>query len=162
MLIKNIRIVDQITDIENDSIDVFVDSEDGYTYTVSIATTKNLLQRMDQEKSNFSRPSELVIIVRKLTKEIITEALKAYAEDDGFWLKLHQFASDINISVFDQLQAKHIKESTEFELLCGLDDLKNEIDKLEKLDNAEKSKLAAGLEKLSQLLDPQEEETNLV
>jgi len=43
-----------------------------------------------------------------------------------------------------------------------LDDLKNEIDKLEKLDNAEKSKLAAGLEKLSQLLDPQEEETNLV
>jgi hypothetical protein len=43
-----------------------------------------------------------------------------------------------------------------------LDDLKNEIDKLEKLDNAEKSKLAADLEKLSQLLDPQEEETNLV
>ena len=162
MLIKNIRIVDQITDIENDSIDVCLESEDGYTFTVSIATTKNLLQRMDQEKSNFSRPSELVIVVRKLTKEIITEALEAYAEDDAFWLKLHQFASDIDISVFDQLQAKHIKESTEFELLCGLDDLKNEIDKLEKLDNAEKSKLAAGLEKLSQLLDPQEEETNLV
>ena len=162
MLIKNIRIVNQITDIENDSIDVFVDSEDGYTYTVSIATTKNLLQRMDQEKSNFSHPSELVIVVRKLTKEIITEALEAYAEDDAFWLKLHQFASDIDISVFDQLEAKHIKELTEFELLCDLDDLKNEIDKLEKLDNAEKSKLAAGLEKLSQLLDPQEEETNLV
>jgi len=162
MLIKNIRIVNQITDIENDSIDVFVDSEDGYTYTVSIATIKNLLQRMNQEKSNFSPPSELVIIVRKLTKEIITEAIEAYAEDDAFWLKLHQFASDIDISVFDQLQAKHIKESTEFELLCGLDDLKKEIDKLEKLDNADKSKLAAGLEKLSQLLDPQEEETNLV
>jgi len=63
MLIKNVRIVDQITDIENDSINVFVDSEDGYTYTVSIATTKNLLQRMDQEKSNFSRPSEMVIVV---------------------------------------------------------------------------------------------------
>jgi len=45
MLIKNIRIVDQITDIENDSIDVFVDSEDGYTYTVSIATIKNILQK---------------------------------------------------------------------------------------------------------------------
>ena len=61
-----------------------------------------------------------------------------------FWLKLHQFASDIDISVFDQLQAKHIKES-------------NEIAKLDKLENAEKSKLASGLEKLSQLLDPQEE-----
>jgi hypothetical protein len=79
MLIKNIRIIDEITDIENDSIDVCVESEDGYTYTVSIGTTKNLLQRMDQEKSNFSNPSELVIVVRKLTQEIITEALEAYA-----------------------------------------------------------------------------------
>ena len=141
MLIKNIRIIDEITDIENDSIDVCVDSEDGYTYTVSITTTKNLLQRMDQEKSNFSNPSELVIVVRKLTQEIITEALEAYAEDNAFWLKLHQSASKIDISVFDELQAKHIKESIEFDLLSGLDDLENEINKLEKLDNLEKSKL---------------------
>jgi len=158
MLIKNIRIVDEIIDIENDNIDVFVDSEDGYTYTVSITTIKNLLQRMDQEKSNFSRPSELVIVVRKLTKEIITEAIEAYAEDNGFWLKLHQFASDIDISIFNQLQAKHTKELTEFELLCGLDDLKNEIDRFDRLNNADRSKLTAGLEKLFQLLDPQKEE----
>lgn len=161
MLIKNIRIVEQITDIENDSIDVFVNSEDGYIYTVSVTTTKNILQRMDREKSNFSPPNELVIVVWRLTKEIITEALEAYAQDDAFWLKLHQFASDIDISVFDQLQAEHINELKEFEILCGLDNLKNKIDKLEKLDNAEKLKLTAGLEKLSQLLDPQEEETNL-
>ncbi len=90
MLIKNIRIIDEITDIENDSIDVCVDSKDGYTYTISIATTKNLLQRMDQEKSNFSNPSELVIVVRKLTQEIITEAIEAYASDDAYWLKLSQ------------------------------------------------------------------------
>ena len=151
MLIKNIRIIDEITDIENDSVDVCVESEDGYTYTVSIATTKNLLQRMDQEKSNFSNPSELVIVVRKLTQEIISEALEAYAEDNAFWLKLHQFASEIDISVFDQLQAKHIKESIEFDLLSGLDDLENEINKLDKLNNAQKSKLAASIEKLAQL-----------
>ena len=42
MLIKNIRILDEITDIENDCIDVCVDSQDGYTFTVSIATTKHL------------------------------------------------------------------------------------------------------------------------
>jgi hypothetical protein len=162
MLIKNIRIIDEIIDIEDDSIDVCVESEDGYTYTVSIATTKNLLQRMDQEKSNFSNPSELVIVVRKLTQEIITEALEAYAEDNAFWLKLHQFASKIDISVFDELQAKHIKELIEFDLLCGLDDLENEINKLDKLNNAQKSKLAASIEKLAQLLlfDSQEEQTN--
>ena len=51
MLIRNIRILDEITDIENDSIDVCVDSEDGYTFIVSITTTKHLLQRMNEEKS---------------------------------------------------------------------------------------------------------------
>jgi hypothetical protein len=155
MLIRNIRILDEITDIENDSIDVCVDSEDGYTFTVSIATTKHLLQRMDEEKSNFSNPNELTIVVRKLTQEIITEALEAYAEDNAFWLKLHEFASEIDISVFDELQAKHVKESIEFNLLSGLDDLEKEINKFDKLNSAQKSNLAAKIEKLAQLLDSQ-------
>jgi hypothetical protein len=77
MLVKKISFVrptllEEIPDIEDYNLGVFVDLEDGYTYTVSIATTKNLLQRMNQEKSNFSNPSELVIVVRKLTQEIIT------------------------------------------------------------------------------------------
>ena len=155
MLVRNIRILDKITDIENDSIDVCVDSEDGYTFTVSIATTKHLLQRMDEEKSNFVNPNELSIVVRKLTQEIITEALEAYAEDNAFWLKLHQFANEIDISVFDKLQAKHVKESIEFNLLSGLDDLEEEINKFDNLNNAQKSYLAAKIEKLAQLLDSQ-------
>ncbi len=155
MLIKNIRIIDEITDIENDSIDVCVDSEDGYTFTVSIATTKHLLHRMDEEKSNFSNPNELTIVVRKLTQEIITEALEAYAEDNAFWLKFHAFAGEIDISVFDELQAKHVKESIESNLLSGLDDLEEEINKFDKLNNAQKSNLAAKIEKLAQLLDSQ-------
>lgn len=155
MLIRNIQIIDEITDIENDSIDVCVDLEDGYTCTVSIATTKNILKRMDEEKSNFSNPDELVIVVRKLTQEIITEALEAYAEDNAFWLKFYQFASRIDISVLDELQAKHIKESIESNLLCGLDDLENEINKFDNLNNAQKSNLVAKIEKLAQLLDPE-------
>jgi hypothetical protein len=153
MLIKNIRILNEIIDIEDDSIDVCVDSEDGYTYTVSISTTKNILQRMDQEKSNFSNPANLVIVVRKLTEEIITEALEAYAEDDAFWLKLHQFATEIDISVFDELKVKHVKELIESNLLSGLDDLENEINKFDNLNNAQKSNLIARIEKLAKLLD---------
>ena len=155
MLIRNIRILDEITDIENDSIDVCVDSEDGQTFTVSIATTKHLLQRINEEKSNFSNPNKLIIVVRKLTQEIITEALEAYAEDNAFWLKLHQFASEIDISVLDELQAKHVKESIEFNLLSGLDGLEKEINKFDKLNNTQKSNLAAKIEKLAQLLDSQ-------
>lgn len=93
--------------------------------------------------------------MRKLTQEIITEALEAYAKDNAFWLKLHVFASEIDISVFDELQAKHVKESMEFNLLSGLDDLEKEINKLDKLNNAQKSNLAAKIEKLAQLLDSQ-------
>lgn len=73
--------------------------------------------------------------MQKLTQSIITEALEAYAEDNAFCLKLHQFASEIDISIFDELQAKHIKEYIEFNLLSGLDDLENEINKFDKLNN---------------------------
>ena len=152
MLITDIRILNEITDIENDSIDVCVDVEDGYTFIVSISTIKNVVQRMDAEKSNFFQP-DLDIIVRKLTHEIITEALETYAADDGFWLKLHHFVNDIDISVFDELQAKHEKESIEFNLLSGLENLEKEINKLDQLTNAQKSNLAAKIEKLAQLLD---------
>jgi hypothetical protein len=151
MRIKNIQILDEIIDIENDSIDVCVDSEDGYTFIVSLCTTKNILQQMDLEKSNFS--IGLCIVVRKLTQEIINETLEAYAKDDGFWLKLYHFGSRIDIPVFDELQVKHEKELSEYKLLFGLEDLENEINKFDNLNNAQKSNLKARIEKLSQLLD---------
>jgi hypothetical protein len=155
--------LNEIEDVYNSNIEVFVTLQDGFSLTIVVGTPKNLQYLMEKDKVNFYGPGLPWIIVQKLTKGIIQEAIKAYIDDkaDGYWLKLYHFAPDIDIAVFNQLQAQEIEESTEFELLCGLDDLKNEIDKLQKLDNAEKSKLVAGLEKLSQLLDPQEEETNL-
>ena len=155
MLIKSIRSLDEISDIENDSIDVCVDCEDNFTVTVSVATTKYVLQRMDEQKSNFSNPNELIIVVRKLTQEIIAAAIEAYAKDNAFWLKLYAFASEIDISVLDELQAKHVKESIEFNILCGLDDLEKEINKSDQLTNTAKSNLIAKIEKLAQLLDSQ-------
>ena len=54
-------------------------------------TPKNLVSLMDKEKMDFSEPGCPFIIVRKLTKEIIEEAIKAYPEDDAYWLKFHHF-----------------------------------------------------------------------
>ncbi len=65
---------------------------------------------VNQEKANFVRPGTLKIIVKKLTKEIVTEAIEAYAEDTGYWLKLYQFANSIDISIFNKLEAEHRKE----------------------------------------------------
>lgn len=64
---------------------------------------------------------------------------------------MQQFESEIDLSLFDELQAKHIKESNEFDLLSGLDDLENEINKFDKLNNEKKSKPTASIEKRNQL-----------
>ena len=122
MLIKSISFptyLEDITDIENSNIDVFVELEDSYTYTVVVATAKNIESLMDKEKINYFEPGYPFIIVKKLTKEIITEAIEAYASDDAYWLKLYHFAGKINKTIFNTLQAEHT------EYLKELDELDN-------------------------------------
>ena len=43
-------------------------------------------------------------------KKIVTEAIQAYAEDNGYCLKLYQFANSIDISILNKLEAEHRKE----------------------------------------------------
>jgi len=95
MKIKRIEFMEEITDVYNDTIDVLVENEDGYKYIIGVGTPQDLLKERNQEKSNFVRPGTPKIIVKKLTKEIVTEAIKAYGEYTGYWLKLqlHQFAN---------------------------------------------------------------------
>ena len=102
------------------TVDVFVELEDGYTYnTVVVGTAKNMVSLMDKEKMNFSEPGDPFIIVRKLTKEIIEEAIQAYAENDAYWLKFYHFGGEVDMAVFNQLQTDHI------EYLKELDELDN-------------------------------------
>ena len=124
MLVKKIsfirpNLLEEVIDIEDDNLDVFVELENGYTYTVVIATAKNIVSLMDKEKMNYSEPGDPFIIVRKLTKEIIEESVKAHAENDAYWLKFYQFVGEVDIAVFNRLQAEHI------EYLKELDELDN-------------------------------------
>jgi YHS domain-containing protein len=101
------------------SIDVFVELQDGFTYNVIVSTPKNLEAIMNGtdvafaniwRKVNYFRPGPPFIIVKKWTKDIIEEALTAYAqEDDGYWLKFYYFSDEMNKTVFDELKAEHIK-----------------------------------------------------
>ena len=124
MLIKRISFptpLEDITDIENDNIDVFVELENSsYVYTLVLITPKNIESLMDKEKKNYFGPGHPFIIVKQLTKKIIVETITAYAaKDDAYWLKLYHFADDVDTVVFNQLQAKHI------EYLKELDELDN-------------------------------------
>jgi hypothetical protein len=80
MKIKRIEFMEEITDVHNDNMDVLAENEDGYNYIVSVGTPQDLLEEMNQEKANFVRPGTPKSIVKKLTKEIVTEAIEAYAE----------------------------------------------------------------------------------
>ena len=110
MKIKRIEFAHEITDPHMDNLDVFVETEDGYTYTIVVSTPGDLVDQMEQEKINFIRPDTPKIIVKKLTEPIVREAIEAYAEDDGYWLKLCQFGDDIDISVLNKLEEEHRKE----------------------------------------------------
>jgi hypothetical protein len=131
MKVVNIRISDDWKgiDIENDNIDVCVDTEDGYTYTLNFTTPKNLQFLMEKEKMDYYGPDYPFIVVNKLTPEIIEQAVKAFAEEaEGYWLKVYHFGGPNGIigeNLFDQLKAKHIKEEREFNKLDLVREVKN-------------------------------------
>ena len=129
MVLKKIRFptyLEDIKDIEDDNIDVFVELEDGYVHTLVVATAKNIETIMDQEEMNYLRTGHPFIIVKELTKEIIEEAVKAYADqENGYWLKSYHFAEKIDKTVFAQLQTEHIEYLKELDELAGLDELNN-------------------------------------
>jgi hypothetical protein len=136
---------EEVTEIEDGNIDVFVELDDGYTYTVVVATAKNIEYLMDKEKMNYFGPGHPFIIVKELTKDIIEETLKAYAEEyDGYGLKLYHFAGKINKTVFDQLQAEHIEYLKELDEVKELNEsdkefLKEDLKKIEELNGLDNS-----------------------
>jgi hypothetical protein len=96
MKVESITFFTSLEDIDifDSNIDVCVTLEDGYDYVVVVATHKNLLTLMNNEKSDFLSPGDPLIIVKKLTKEDIEKAIEAYAEDDAYYLKLYAASFD--------------------------------------------------------------------
>ena len=105
---------------------------------------------MEKDEVNFWEPGLPWVIVQKLTKEIIHEAIQAYkdARPNSYWLKLYYFATDIDIAIFDRLQAQEIKRADKLELQVGLDDLKAKINELGNLEKSKKSDLIDSLDNI--------------
>lgn len=75
------NLLEEIPDIEDYNLDAFIELKNGCTYTLMIATAKNILSLMAKEKTNFLEPGDPFIVVKKLTKEIIEETVTAYAKN---------------------------------------------------------------------------------
>ncbi|WP_338552522.1 hypothetical protein [Paenibacillus sp. KS-LC4] len=80
--------LNEIEDINNDNIDVFVELEDGFNYSVVVITPLNLLWYMNKEGKGYIPAAPPKIIVNSLTEDNIRDALISYAKDNAFWLKL--------------------------------------------------------------------------
>jgi hypothetical protein len=89
MQVKRIEILGKLENILDDNVDVAVELDNGHTYVVVVATQKNLLTLMTNEKSNFLSPGDPMIVVKELTKEVVEKAIEAYAEDDAYYLKFY-------------------------------------------------------------------------
>jgi len=98
--------LEDIDDIFDDNIDVAVKLENGLTYVVVVGTPKNLLRLMENENSDFLSPGDPIVIVKKMTKEVIEEAIQAYAENKAYWLKF--YAADLDSKTLDVLNDRYI------------------------------------------------------
>ena len=83
-------------------MDVSVNLENGRNYVVVVGTPKNLLRLMENEKSNFLSPGDPIVIVKKMTKEVVEEAIQAYADDDAHYLKF--YAAELDTKTLDVLK----------------------------------------------------------
>lgn len=107
MLIKSIRFEPELEDIEkrdDDNVDAIIELNDGYEYIVPVITHKNILSLINNERSDFLFPMDPMIVVKELTMDNIERAIKAYAKDDAFWLKLYHLASGIDIKTLNILR----------------------------------------------------------
>ena len=97
MRVESINFLDPIEDIDDIfdyNMDVSVNLENGRNYGVVGGTPKNLLRLMENEKSNFLSPGDPIVIVKKMTKKVVEEAIQAYADDDAYSLKFYSAELD--------------------------------------------------------------------
>lgn len=106
MKIESIKILSEIENIFDANVDVSVKLENGHTYVVVVATQKNLLTLMDYEKGDFLSPGDPMIVVRKLTKEVVEKAIEAYAEDEAYYLNF--YAAHLDVKTLNVLKDRHI------------------------------------------------------
>ena len=110
--IKSVELAHEVSNLENDFVDVFV--EDIIGYGMVVTTPTNLLKEINDNSVNFIKPEGPLIIVKQLTQQFIEEAVNEHALNDGYWLKLHQFADTMDISILNNLLEEPRKELETF------------------------------------------------
>ena len=117
MEIKKIEYLIPPTDPVNECLDVFVTLEDNSSYFVEVTTPQYLSACMKKIKSNFIPPYWPVIIVSKLTDDIIKESIQSFInkEDDSYWLKLYHIIPSLKIEEINEILDRKKKQNLEID-----------------------------------------------
>ena len=109
--IKYSKPLNEIPDINNASIDAFVEMEDGITYIIAVGTPEKLHEIMDLQGGFYHGVPW--VFVTQLTETSIRNALEKYADDNGFWLKMYHLAGVsglMSVEKIDQIIKNHLEK----------------------------------------------------
>lgn len=81
--------LNEVADILNDNIDVFVETQDGMHFTMTVCTPLFYLSYMEKEGLDYVPASPPDIIVKELTHDKILKALENFCDDEGYWMKAY-------------------------------------------------------------------------
>lgn len=81
--------LNKLPDLHNDNIDVFVETQEGMHFTMTVCTPLFYLSYMEKEGLDYVPASPPDIIVKELTHDNILKALENFCEDEGYWLKAY-------------------------------------------------------------------------
>lgn len=90
MKIKNILYpeLEEIQDISNCKVNVLVETSENLYLNINICTPLFYSRYMEELNLDYVPALPPYVIVRELTYNNIREALEAFCEDDGYWMKL--------------------------------------------------------------------------
>ncbi len=82
-------------DVLSDNIDIFVKLDNNTSYCITVATIKWIDDQV--KRKGFLESGSPFLIVERLEENIIEKAIKDYALNDAYWLKV------LSLSIGDEL-----------------------------------------------------------
>lgn len=118
-------------DLINDCLELTVFLEDDcyssrFGYTVEVTTPQFLLTLMGENK--FLAPDYPMILVSKLTNDIIESAIQAFVDEkeNAYWLKLYDVTPRLDMDEIDQILINKKQQILEREAKLELEDKSHE------------------------------------
>lgn len=117
MKIKNIIYpvkLEKIQDISNGKLNILVETLENLCLNITICTPLFYSKYMEEFNLNYVPALPPYIIVRELTYNNIKEALEAFCENDGYWMKLFYISGLSKAAFSKQSLDKMMKEANKW------------------------------------------------